>query len=180
MVLFQGQFCLWKPMLGACSKATAWIYVAQICCFNQVALSKSFFGNFTQYMYCMYTIFQTKLSFCWGERGRGGGGTGRPGTIMLNISKKRASPVGKVISAFIMSGIWLSVKGKGNFQINLSWCNSSPPLFQNFFGEKAHNAPEVKLLALKYSQYGSCWWLPSSSMALPVMCRSNFLFYILM
>ena len=52
-------------------------------------------------VHVLCTIFQIRVSFCRGVTG----GTGRPGTIMLNISKKRASPVGKVISAFIMSGI---------------------------------------------------------------------------
>ena len=52
------------------------------------------------------------------------------------------------------------------------------PYFKNIIYK--HNAPKVKLLALKYFQYGSCWRLISSSMALPVMCRSNFLSYILM
>ena len=36
-------------------------------------------------------------------------------------------------------------KGEGNFQNNLSCLNTGPPLFPKYIGEKAHNAPKVKL-----------------------------------
>ena len=41
------------------------------------------------------------------------------------------------------------LKGEVNFQNNLSWLNTGPPLFSKYIGEKAHNAPKVKLSALK-------------------------------
>ena len=62
--------------------------------------------------------------------------------------------------------IHIVLKGEGNFQKNLSWFNSRPPVLLKCIGEKAPNALKVKLLALKKSHYGSSWWLPSSSMAL--------------
>ena len=40
-------------------------------------------------------------------------------------------------------------KGEGNFQNNLCWFNTGPPLLPKYIGEKAHNAPKVELLALK-------------------------------
>ena len=41
------------------------------------------------------------------------------------------------------------IKGEGNFQNSFSWLNTGPPLLPKYIGEKAHNAPKVKLLALK-------------------------------
>ena len=42
-------------------------------------------------------------------------------------------------------GLDYRLKGEGNFQNNLSWFKSSPPLLPKYIGEKAHNAPKVKL-----------------------------------
>ena len=42
----------------------------------------------------------------------------------------------------------------------MAWYSISPPLRPKYIGEKTRNVPEVKLLALKYTEYGSLWWLP--------------------
>ena len=44
--------------------------------------------------------------------------------------------------------VFREIKGEGNFQNNLSWFNISPPLLPKYIGEKAYNAPNIKLFAL--------------------------------
>ena len=43
------------------------------------------------------------------------------------------------------------IKREGNFQNNLSPFNFAPSLLSKYIGEKAHNPPKAKLLALKYT-----------------------------
>ena len=47
------------------------------------------------------------------------------------------------------ANIVVDIKEEGNFQNNLSWFKWNPPLLPKYIGEKAHNAPKAKLLALQ-------------------------------